>query len=79
MERNFKDVVENIRGAEKDVDKVLNAARLERHEGPNRHMTGEQKLILLLSLIGDLSVCQVVDPLQTVRFSLRRPIGEVRF
>lgn len=51
MERNFKDVVENIRGAEKDVDKVLNAARLERHEGPNRHMTGEQKLVLLLSLI----------------------------
>ena len=43
--------VENIRGAEKDVDKVLDAARLERHEGPNRHMTGEQKLILLLSLI----------------------------
>ena len=33
MERNFKDVVENIRGAEKDVDKVLNAARLERHGG----------------------------------------------
>ena len=51
MERNFKDVVENIRGAEKDVDKVLDAARLERHEGPNRHMTGEQKLVLLLSLI----------------------------
>ena len=51
MERNFKDVVENIRGAEKDVDKVLNAARLERHEGQNRHMTGEQKLVLLLSLI----------------------------
>ena len=51
MERNFKDVVENIRGAEKDVDKVLDAARLERHEGPNRHMTGEQNLILLLSLI----------------------------
>lgn len=51
MERNFKDVVENIRSAEKDVDKVLDAARLERHEGPNRHMTGEQKLVLLLSLI----------------------------
>ena len=49
MERNFKDVVENIRGAEKDVDKVLDAARLERHEGPNP--PGEQKLILLLSLI----------------------------
>ena len=39
----------------------------------------KEELILLLSLIGDLSVCQVVDPLQTVRFSLRRPIGEVRF
>ena len=51
MERNFKDVVENIRGAEKDVDKVLDAARLERHEGPNRHMPGEQKFVLLLSLI----------------------------
>lgn len=51
MERNFKDVVENIRGAEKDVDKVLDAARLERQEGPNRHMTGEQKFVLLLSLI----------------------------
>lgn len=33
------------------MDKVLDAARLERHEGPNRHMTGEQKLVLLLSLI----------------------------
>ena len=51
MERNFKDVVENIRSAEKDVDKVLDAARLERHESPNRHMNGEQKLVLLLSLI----------------------------
>ena len=51
MERNYKDVVENIRSAEKDVDKVLDAARLERHESPNRHMTGEQKLVLLLSLI----------------------------
>ena len=26
MERNFKDVVENIRGAEKDVDKVRNVS-----------------------------------------------------
>lgn len=33
MERNFKDVVENIRGAEKDVDKVLDAARLSGMRG----------------------------------------------
>ena len=38
-----------------------------------------EELILLLSLIGDLSVCQIVDPLQTVRFALRRPIGDIRF
>ena len=30
--------------------------------------------ILLLSLIGDLSVCQVVDPLLTARVALRKGI-----
>jgi amidase len=44
-----------------------------------RVQMGKEELILLLSLIGDLAVCQVVDPLQTVRFSLRRPVGEIRF
>lgn len=32
MERTFKDVVKTIRRSEKDVDKVLDAARLQRHE-----------------------------------------------
>lgn len=39
----------------------------------------ENELILLLSLIGDLAVCQVVDPLQTVRFTLRKPLPGVEF
>lgn len=30
-----------------------------------------EELAMLLSLIGDTAVCQVVDPLQTVRFALR--------
>ena len=32
MKRDFKTVVKTIKHAEKDVDKVLKAARLERHE-----------------------------------------------
>lgn len=36
-------------------------------------------LILLLSLIGNLSVCQVVDPLQTVRFTLSEKIANLQF
>lgn len=31
-ERKFQEVVKTIESAEKDVDKVLKAARLERHE-----------------------------------------------
>lgn len=31
-ERRFVDVVDTIKGAEKDVDAVLKAAKLERHE-----------------------------------------------
>ncbi len=36
-------------------------------------------LIMLLSLIGNLSVCQVVDPLQTVRFTLSEKIAFLQF
>ena len=36
-------------------------------------------LIMMLSLVGDTAVCQVVDPLQTVRFTLRQRIGDVTF
>ena len=36
-------------------------------------------LVMLLSLIGDTAVCQVVDPLATVRFTLRRPVFALEF
>ena len=42
MERKFEEVMETIRNAEADVDKVLDAARLERHEGPPRYLSAEQ-------------------------------------
>lgn len=50
-ERKFKDVVGTIDAAEKDVDKVLTAARLERHERPDMRMTGEQKYEIILTAI----------------------------
>lgn len=51
-ERSFEEVVRSIAASEEDVDKLLAAARLERHEGPGRYMTGEQKYVLLCALIG---------------------------
>lgn len=51
-DRKFHQVVETIDKAEKDVDKVLGAARLQRHEGPPTRMTAEQKADLLAMLIG---------------------------
>ena len=38
-----------------------------------------QELVMLLSLIGDTAICQVVDPLATVRFTLRRPVFALEF
>ena len=49
-QRKFRDVVEDITTAEKDVDDVLKAARLERHEGTR--LTAEQKMNIILLLIG---------------------------
>ncbi len=48
-ERRFTDVVDTINNAENDVDKVLKAARLERNEGGDRHLTAEQKSDLIMS------------------------------
>lgn len=42
--RNFDQVVETIDKAEKDVDKVLDAARLQRHEGPSTRLSAGQKM-----------------------------------
>ena len=50
--RNFDQVVETIDKAEKDVDKVLDAARLQRHEGPSTRLNAEQKTNLLMMLMG---------------------------
>lgn len=47
--RKFNDVVNDIESAENDVDKVLKAARLERHEGAR--MSAEQKTTIILALI----------------------------
>lgn len=49
MNRKFNDVVNQIDKSERDVDKVLHAARLERHEGAPRYLSAEQKMTLLLS------------------------------
>lgn len=48
--RKFRDVVDDITSAEKDVDAVLKAARLERHEGTR--MSAEQKTDIIMLLIG---------------------------
>ncbi len=51
-ERTFEEVVRSIAASEMDVDKILAAARLERHEAPDRHLDGEQKYTLLCALLG---------------------------
>lgn len=50
--RNFEEVVKSVESAEKDVDKMLDAARLQRHEGPGTRLTAEQKMDLLMALMG---------------------------
>lgn len=48
--RKFREVVDDITTAEKDVDAVLKAARLERHEGTQ--LNAEQKMNIIMLLIG---------------------------
>lgn len=48
--RKFREVVDDITTAEKDVDAVLKAARLERHEGTR--LSAEQKTDIIMLLIG---------------------------
>ncbi len=50
--RNFEDVVKGVESAEKDVDKMLDAARLQRHEGPGTRLSADQKVWLLELVIG---------------------------
>jgi len=51
-DRKFTDVVDAIGSAEKDVDKVLAAARLERRQGPSTRLSADQKFNLLLAFMG---------------------------
>lgn len=48
--RKFREVVDDITTAEKDVDAVLKAARLERNEGTR--LSAEQKMNIIMLLIG---------------------------
>lgn len=41
MKRDFRQVVNTIKRSEKDVDRVLDAARLQRHEGDGRRLSEE--------------------------------------
>lgn len=50
-ERKFLEVVKSIRESENDVDKILEAARLMRHEDANHRLSGEQKYYIILCSI----------------------------
>ena len=50
-ERKFTDVVKSIASSEKDVDKVLSAARLLRYEGESRKLNAAQKMELIEEII----------------------------
>lgn len=55
--RTFEEVVNSIVKAEEDVDAILNAAKLDRHERPDNRLSAGQKMDLIawtLGLIGAL-------------------------
>lgn len=58
--RNFDQVVKGVENAEKDVDKMLDASRLQRHEGPGTRLTADQKMDLLMMLIGCVTLLGVL-------------------
>lgn len=58
--RTFDDVVKGIESAESDVDRVLDAGRLERHEGPSTRLSADQKAWLLELLIGSGTILGVL-------------------
>lgn len=51
MEKTFKQVVKGIRNAEKNVDKVLDAARLQRIESGRM---SDERFNRILALVGDV-------------------------
>lgn len=55
-ERKFEEVIETIKNAEIDVDRLLEAARLQRQEEQSRRLSAEQKMTIILCLIGMLTI-----------------------
>lgn len=53
MSKTFKETVKNIRKSEKDVDKVLNAAHLQRT--PREHISADDKVALIT--MGAFMIC----------------------
>lgn len=45
--RTFEDVVKSICQSEEDVNKILKAAKLDRHESPGTRLSAEQKTDLI--------------------------------
>ena len=70
-ERKFYDVVQTIKGAEDDVDKVLEAARLLRHEGESRKLNAEQKAEIIDSIIFSLTVFGIMGAIMLLVFIMR--------
>lgn len=58
--RSFDQVVKGVESAEKDVDKMLGAARLQRHDGPGTRLTADQKMDLLMMLMGCVTLLGVL-------------------
>lgn len=75
-----KDGLWSVMCSAEDLDEAAELARYAMLDFLRRR-TGwkAQELVMLLSLIGDTAVCQVVDPLATVRFTLRRPVFALEF
>lgn len=62
------------------LDKAAEDARYAMLDFLKKRMDMDvHEIIMLLSLVGDTSVCQVVDPLVTVRFTLSQSVGNICF
>ena len=75
-----KDGLWSVMWSARTLDEAAERARYAMLDFLEKRVTMKNhELIMLLSLIGDTAVCQVVDPLQTVRFTLRRPVFDIEF
>lgn len=75
-----KDGLWSVMCSAEDLDEAAELARYAMLDFLRRRTGWKvQELVMLLSLIGDTAVCQVVDPLATVRFTLRRPVFALEF